>query len=274
MSQLLTRARRSHGLRLAPLLTCALLVSACGELTQANPTLNRYGAINIAAQGGTNASVPANATVIFFEAFTAAVPNSALQRTDECRFAAFDTTVTLTRGANKAGDNVNLAFGTQSVVLPYQASLLRYANPFDSPFTYASGDAAVVNIPGAAGVYPASSISVLLAEPIVPGAIALPAAGAPLVVTWNATTDATTAVILSLRYANPASGTFGNEQIFCALADDGRHELPGNALGPFLAAPGGTRSLRLTRWRTREALLDPSTVLHIATSVDSTIRIP
>ncbi len=264
----------AHGLRLAPLLAVALVVSACSELTEANPTLNRYGAINITAQGGTSAGVPANATVIFFEAFTAAVPNSALQRTDECRFAAFDTTITLARGVNKAGDNVTLAFGNTSVVLPYQASLLRYANPFDAPLRYASGDAAIVNIPGAAGVYPAASISVALAEPIVPGPITLPAAGAPLVVTWNATNDATTAVILSLRYANPSTNTFGNEQIFCALADDGRHELPGNALGPFLAAPGATRSLRLTRWRTREALLDPSTVLHIATSVDSTIRIP
>ena len=137
-----------------------------------------------------------------------------------------------------------------------------------------AGDLAVATIPGAADAYPASTISVRLAEPIVPGAVTVPAAGVVLPVTWNAGGDSTAAVILSLRYANPSNSSYGNEQIYCTLKDDGRFEIPASALGPFLAAPNSTRSLRLTRWRTREALLDAKTILHIASAVDSTVRFP
>jgi hypothetical protein len=127
-----------------------------------------------------------------------------------------------------------------------------------------------VSIPGGER-FPASNVTVKLAEPIIPGAVAIPAAGQPLVVTWNATNDATTAVRLSLRYANPASSTFANEQVFCSLRDDGRTEIPANALASFLASPNARRSLTLTRFRTNEARPGPNALLHIATTVDTTV---
>jgi len=264
----------SRQLTLTSLLLLFSAATACTKLTAADPTLNRYGAVSIVARGASATRATANATVIFFDAFSAAVPNSALQQGDQCAFAAVDTTTTLTKGLKKAGTNVSLSVGGTNLTLPYEEGLFRYANLMEAPFSYNAGDLAVATIPGAADAYPASTISVRLAEPIVPGAVTVPAAGVVLPVTWNAGGDSTAAVILSLRYANPSNSSYGNEQIYCTLKDDGRFEIPASALGPFLAAPNSTRSLRLTRWRTREALLDAKTILHIASAVDSTVRFP
>lgn len=270
--QRLTR-KPSHLRALASLLVVAS-VSACGGLTAADPTLNRYGAVSIVGHGSSATSATANATVIFFDAFSAAVPNSALQQGDQCAFAAVDTGTTVTTGIKKVGNSVGLAIGSTNLTLPFEDGLFRYANLVQSPFSYTAGDLAVATIPGAAETYPSSTISVKLAEPIVPAVPTIPAAGAVMTVTWNASNDSTAAVILSLRYANPSNTSYGNEQVYCTLKDDGRFDIPSNGLAAFLAAPNNTRSLRLTRWRTREALLDSRTILHIATSVDSTVKFP
>ncbi len=256
------------------LLFAAPMLSACTKLTESTPVLNRYGAVNITAKPTSITRATANATVIFFQSYSASVPNSATQQSDQCTFAAVDTTTTVTQGVKKAGDAVALTIGATSLSLPYDLLLFRYANPTTAPITYASGDLVQVVVAGATDVFPASNISVRLAEPMIPGAIALPASGLPLSVTWNAGSDTTSAVILSLRYANPSTSAYGNEQIFCALRDDGKYDIPASALTAFLASPNNRRSLQLTRWRTNQLLIDAHTLLHIATSVDSTVVFP
>jgi hypothetical protein len=173
----------------------------------------------------------------------------------------------------KAGASVTLSVGSGTVNMPYDDVLFRYASSELTPFTYTSGDNVQATIPGDAATFPAASIGVKLAEPLIPGIITVPTTTAPMVFTWSspAAGDTTSAIILSLRYANPATNTFANEQIYCALKDDGSHQLPTSALAAFLASPNDKRSLVMTRWRTREALLDDRTVLHIATSVDTTL---
>ena len=259
---------------IASLLAATTAAAACSKLTESNPTPNRYGAVNIKAHGASASSASANATVIFFEAFSAAVPSSVLQATDQCAYATVDTATTFTTGVKKAGDQVTLSIGTKTVNLPYESGLFRYANVATSPFNYSSGDAVVANIPGATDGFPSASISVRLAETLIPGAVAIPTPAAPLVVTWNASSDTTAAILLSLRYSNPTTSSYPNEQIFCSLKDDGKFEIPASGLTAFLAAPNASRSLRLTRWRTRESLLDPKTILHIATSIDTTVKFP
>ncbi len=259
---------------LLALLAASTSAAGCSKITEADRTANRYGAVNITARSATGGKVTANATVIFFEAFSAAVPSSVLQATDQCTYAAVDTGVTVTTGVKKGGENVTLAIAGSTVTLPFEAGLFRYANPAGAPFSYTAGDAVVANVPGASDGFPASSIGVRLAEPLLPGPVTVPAFGVNMTVTWNASTDTTAAILLSLRYANPTSSPYGNEQVFCTLKDDGRFEVPSGGLSAFLAAPNATRSLRLTRWRTRESLLDAKTILHIATAVDTTIRFP
>lgn len=265
---------RSRRLVLASVLGATAFSAACSKLTESNPLPNRYGAVNITAHGASASTASANATVIFFEAFSAAVPSSVLQATDQCAYATVDTTATFTTGVKKAGDQVTLAIGANNVSLPYEAATFRYANLLTNPFSYNSGEAVTANIPGASDGFPSSSITVRLAEPLIPGAIVVPAQGSPLSITWNASTDTTAAILLSLKYNNPTSSSYPNEQIFCALKDDGKFEIPASGLTAFLAAPNASRSLRLTRWRTRETLIDPKTILHIATSIDTTVKFP
>ena len=257
----------------ASIVIAVFLVSACASLTDSNPTTNRYASVSIKAHNAASNRATANATAIFFEAYTAAVPNSLLAQTDQCVYSAIDTGNTVTKGVNKAGASVSLGIGAGSVTLPYDDLLYRYANPAASPFSYGNGDIVQAAILGDPVVYPASSISVRLAEPIVPGVITVPTTTAPMVFTWNAPIagDTTSAIILSLRYANPATATVANEQIYCALKDDGTHQLPTSALVAFLASPNDKRSLIMTRWRTRELLIDGRTILHVATSIDTTL---
>jgi hypothetical protein len=253
----------------APLLLSAM--AACTSLTSSDVTPNRYASISIRARNSTGGRAVANATAIFFEAYTAAVPNSALQQTDQCAYSTVDTTVVVTKGVKKAGAAVTLGIGTTTVTMPYDDLYFRYANAEASPFTYGAGDVAQATIPGDAAVYPATAISVRLAEPLVPGIITVPTGTTPMAFTWNAAGDSTSAIILSLRYANPATASYANEQIYCSLKDDGFHQLPTSALAAFLASPNSKRSLVMTRWRTREASLDVRTILHIASSVDTTL---
>jgi hypothetical protein len=76
---------------------------------------------------------------------------------------------------------------------------------------------------------------------------------------------------LQLVYANPATLTVANEQLYCVLRDDGSTTLPSAALAPFLASPNAVRALRLLRWRTNELRLDERTLLHVASTNDTLI---
>ncbi len=251
----------------------ALVLGACTSLTESNPTANRYGSINVAAHNAAGGRASATATAIFFEAYAASVPNSLLSQTDQCVYSSIDTSTSPISGALKAGATVSIAVSGSTLAMPYDSTLHRYATSTTTPFGYGVGDALQVTIPGDPAVYPASTISVRSAEPLVPGVITVPTGTTPMNFSWNLplSGDTTSAIILSLRYANPSTSATANEQIFCALKDDGVHALPTSALAAFLASPNDKRSLVMTRWRTRELSLDTRTILHIATSVDTTL---
>jgi hypothetical protein len=248
----------------------AILLAGCNALSE-TVNLNQYGAVNVQARNSSSTTANATATVIFFKAITIAVPNSALQQTDQCVTTSIDNSTTTTRGETRAGSAIALSAGGNNFSLAYVDSLSRYQTPFGQPFSYKSGDVAQFTIPGETGNFPASQISVKLAEPIIPGAVTVPAANAPLSVTWNGTNDNVSAIILQLNYANPATSTVANEQIYCALRDDGAHDFPATLLTAFLASPNALRSLKVTRWRTAEVLPSRTSLLHVASSVDTTL---
>lgn len=247
------------------------MITACNALDNTAPPTNRYASFSVRAKNTTENRALASATAIIFEAFSAGVPNSALQRNDQCVYAPVDTSTAPVKGVKKAGSPATLGIGTTTVNLPYDDLLFRYATPENQPFTYTRGDVVQASIPGDPSVYPAATISVPLAEAIIPGVIRLPTGTEAMSFTWNAAIDSTSAVILSLRYANPATSPYANEQIYCSLNDDGSHLLPSTVLTAFMASPNSMRSLQLTRWRTRESFPDSRTILHIASSVDTTI---
>lgn len=261
--------------RLATMVLLAASVAGCSSLTENNlPTINRYGAVNITGRTTSATQARATATVIFFEALSVAAPSSTLQQSDDCVFSAVDTVTSETQGQNRAGTTIGFTAGATALQLAYSDALRRYATPVGEPFTYSVGEQAQITIPGATDVFPAQTISVKLAEPIVPGVLPEPVSGQPYTVTWNGTNDPTAAIILSVRYANPSTATFANEQIYCALRDDGSHTLTPAAMAAFVTSPRARRSVVLTRWRTNELQPDARTLLHVATSVDTTVVFP
>ena len=274
MSQHLARTR-SRALRtLAPLLAAggaAGVFGACTKLTEYENTTNRYGAVNISAKSTSATAATARATATFFEALTASVPNSTQQQKDICQYTVYDSLATEPRGQHKAGDAIGLAVGSSNVSLAYEDANLRYATPAAQRFSYQAGNVALATIPGLTDVFPASSISVKLAEPILPGPITVPASGSPFAITWNATNDSTAVVNISLRYRIGSGTNVAMEQIVCSARDDGAFDIPASTLEAFRTSPTNTRSISLTRFRTNLVLPDDRTVVFIGSSIDTVI---
>jgi hypothetical protein len=267
-----SRSRRRAPAVAAVAALCAVGLAACDGVNQPLPTANRYLAVNITGRHGGAGQVSAGATVIVFEAYTAAVPSSAQQQGDLCALSVLDTSVVDVRGQRQAGAAATLAVAGQTLTLPYSTLLNRYATAPNAPFVYRAGDQVLATLPGDPAVFPATSIGVRLAEPLVPGPLAAPVDGQPIAVTWNASNDPTAAVQLSLRFASTATGA--NTQLLCAVRDDGAFEIPAAALATFQVSPAATRSLKITRWRTNEAQPDARTLVHVSSSVDTIVRFP
>jgi len=255
-------------------LLCVAVMGACASVTESNSRIGNYGSITISGKPIPGNRVSASVQAVFFQGRSATAPNSALQQGDQCAYAFLDTVKTGATGSLKVGESLALTFAGTTVNMPFSQTLSRYEPVVGATLSYTVGDAASVRVPGAPGAFPASTISVQLAEPIIPGPISLPATGAPMDVTWNGTNDATAAVILSVRYGATPTATVPNEQIYCALKDDGSFQLPASGLVPFLASPSALRSVALVRWRTQEVRPDTLSLLHIVSTVDTSVRFP
>jgi hypothetical protein len=252
-----------------------LVMSGCSTVSDpADLTLLNYGAISVQATHGDNGTGKAVATAIFFAAYAASIPDSRTPA-NYCQFSTVDTTTSPVQGETFAGASLGMLFGrgagSSSATLPYDAQFKRYASTV--PNTYVTGDSVKVMVPGDTSGFPGAMISVRLAEPLAPEPFVLPPAGSPLTVRWNASPDSTTAILLSLKYANPASSPYPNEQIFCSLKDDGSEVLSAVAMGPVLASPAAMRSLQITRWRTQIATPNAASLLHIVSSIDTLIKL-
>jgi len=245
---------------------------ACAGSTEIQQTGQKYGAVNFVGKRTVAGNGSASVTFVAFEGAGVQVPNSSAQQNDQCVYASVDTSTVAARGDRSAGDAISIVVAGVTRSLPYSASELRYATPAGAPITYAAGDIAQVLVPGNGNSFPAMSGSVKLAEPIELGPLATPTSGANLTVTWNGTNDATAAVILQIKYPNPVTSTYANEQVYCALKDDGSVNIPAGLLNPFLVA-SSKRSLTLVRWRTNLVSANGAN-LHFTSSTDTTVVFP
>ncbi len=255
-------------------LLSALVLGACSSITESKTTLSNYGAITITGKSVAAGRATAKINAVFFQGLSATAPNSALQQGDQCAYAFVDTTTGAATGSLNVGQSLALTFAGRAVTMPYSSAFSRYEPLASETLTYTAGDAATIRIPGSSGTFPAATITVKLAESLDPGPLTLPTAGLPLDVTWNGTNDPTAAIILSVRYGATPTATVPNEQIYCALKDDGAFQLPASGLGAFLASPNALRSVALIRWRTQEVRPDSSSLIHVVSTVDTIVRFP
>ena len=259
--------------RIAVLLSVVAL-TACSNVTEIDTKLTNYGAVTITGKNASAGRATATINAVFFQGLAATAPNSSLQQGDQCAYAVIDSTAGGATGSLKVGESLALSVAGTSIAMPFSTAFSRYEPPTGTLLSYGAGDAATVTVPGVAGAFPAAAISVKLAEPILPGRLVIPAAGLPLDVTWNATNDPSAAIILSVRYGATPTSTVQNEQIYCALKDDGAFQVPASGLAALLASPSALRSATLIRWRTQEVRPDSSSLLHIVSTVDTIVRFP
>jgi len=248
----------------------ALLLAACGGITETPDTVDRYAALSLVSRSAPGGAARGSATLIFFRALTQAVPNSARQQADQCVISGLDTLRVPTVGERRHAATPAFTVAGAAVPLAYNDTLARYQA---AVVTYRTGDQAQLTLTNDATVFPAASVSLKLAEPLLPGPVTAPATGQPLALTWNGTGDPTASVALSLRYANPPTSPYANEQVYCLLRDDGAQELPAVLLTNFYVSPAATRSVQFSRWRTNEARPDPRSLLHVASSFDTVVTV-
>lgn len=245
-------------------------LASCLRVGAGESSLSRYGAVTISATTGGPGVARADGSAIFFEAFTASVPDSRFP-SNACRVSVVDTTTRTSRGDLKAGAQLGLSLGAgankTSATLAFNEAQMRYSAP--GLLSYSAGDSVLVSVPGDASGFPASNISVLLAEPLAPEDIVTPAPGMPMEVRWNASADQTGAFIIAIRYANPVTSTYANEQLVCSVSDTGNADISSNILESFLNSPSALRSVYLTRWRTQAVQVNDRSLLHIVSSVDT-----
>ena len=258
--------------RILGLIGVTVAIAACENLDQPPQVLRRYGSVVIEGQNTSETTVSATAKAIFFESSIASVPSSITAQNDQCTVTNVDTSAVEVLGQKNVGDALSLQVGAQTINMPWVPGGSRYDSPVGSPFVYTTGQTAQVTVPGNADVYPAGSVSVLLAEPILAPDVTV-SLTQPMIINWNASTSQTSAVLLSLRYANPGNAGYGNQQIVCQLKDDGLMELPVSSLATFLQSPPIHRSLTLTRFRTNEVNLDDRTLLHISSQTDTLVKL-
>lgn len=253
----------------------ALPLAGCFKgLTEAETTLTKFGAISVQGVSGPGGTTTATASAIFFDAYSAAIPDSRSQ-TNSCQYASVDTSHTISSGNLKAGTSLSMVIGaganTTTRDLAFDFPTYRYFNA--TPVTYKTGDSVTISIPGDATGFPANNIKVRMAEPLIPEDVTVPTGTANMTVKWNAAADTTGAIILSIKYANPASMTYANEQIICSLKDDGTEDIVGSALGAFQLSPAAMRSIKLTRWRTFAFKPSTYTLLHLVSTVDTVAKL-
>lgn len=254
---------------------CALPLTGCFKgLTEAETTLTKFGAISVQGVSGPGGTTTATANAIFFDAYSASIPDSRVQP-NSCQYALVDTSHAISSGTMKAGASLSMAIGAGSNTttrdLAFDTPNYRYFN--STPVTYTTNDSVTITIPGDVTGFPANTIKVRMAEPLIPQDVTVPTAGGNMTVKWNAAPDTTGAIIVAVRYANPATMTYANEQIICSLKDDGTEDILGSALGAFQLSPPALRSIKLTRWRTFAFKPSTYTLLHLVSTVDTIAKL-
>jgi hypothetical protein len=247
----------------------ALGVSACIDVSDPDAN-NRFGSITIRSTGSGAGPHRALPTAIFFTGSPSTLPNSAAQ-TDQC--GQFPLTLEqLVPGTLVAGEELAMRVGAQNLTLTEAPNVPRiYTMPAPGEFVYNEGDTVRVTLPGAAGGFPGSQISLRLAEAVRLGPLTQTEVGEDYPVSWQLSGDARSGIIISMRYASASSTTEANSQLLCLVRDNGSYTIPGGLLTEWYTSNPAFRSLNILRWRTNTVEVDPRSTLYIVSTIDTTV---
>lgn len=138
-----------------------------------------------------------------------------------------------------------------------------------NPILYPGTDSAVITIPGAAGGFPALTVTGATVEDFTVEPVADSAAIGGLPVRWSPATRPNTAMEISLAYSGSGSTTEMDTQVVCTLTDDGEFLVPRQYLDGWQAAGDDAqplaREVRYTRYLTSATFAGDATILLITT---------
>jgi hypothetical protein len=249
-----------------------LALSACASISDVQGN-NRYGAITINATGSFEGPFAAVPTATFFRSQPQELPNS---RTEFDQCAPFNfVPESFVPGNLEAGSAIELRVGTQTLSLTQPANLPRvYALPGGVGFPYRAGDSVRVTVPGQAGGFPAASIGLRLAEPVVVDAVQVGSETEDLPIRWQANGDANSGIIISLRFSTVAGTLAPNRQLLCTVRDNGAFTIAGGFLGEYFSSDPVSRSVNVLRWRTNAVTVDERSALYIVSTIDTSFVLP
>ena len=241
-------------LTVAALLATAAL-SAC-ELPTAGVTGNPVGVGSLTAR--TSGMTYTTRPEVTFYRVTGAVFVSTQGITDTCVQLPFgdstagapSTTPRLSAGAYVA---IKIGSRTDTLTRATGGTDPTYRTASVAGFPFTPGDSMVITVAGDPNGFPASTFRGRTAEPFVISPLIIPAAGAPIQVTWSPPGDVAAAMLISFQYAAGTSTT-RNRQLACTFLDDGAASVSAVTASPWLTATNRT----MTGQRVRTILSEVS----------------
>lgn len=255
--------RPSAGLLLASVLGAAAVT--CGDPTGATPTIP-LGLVSASIRSAEGSYV-VRPEAAFVNA-TVAPSSDSRSTLDSCLLGAYDPTQRLPEHLD-AGDSLVFTAGLETTILRPNNSfgVIRYvADPPEQAFV--PGTAVSFTIPGAAGGFPAATISsltplALTALTPIPGS---PSTTEPTTLAWEPVGDDSSRVEVLLLYAGPGSLDY-DQQIVCDWRDDGSGTIRPELLSGWIQSQA--QRAEVTRYRTQRTEIGDA-VLYLLATFDTT----
>ena len=249
-----------------PVLAAGFVV-ACEDSLSVDIPDDTWGFVQLVAArvGAEHQTLP---EAFFFRGRLGGVPNSDLVF-DSCNTVAFSPGGEL-GGVTyiDAGAEVSLTLG--SVVAPLEritSQTRTFYQPTGGALTFTPGDSVSVDVPGAVGGFPQSAVRAKTAEPFTMSDVTVPTGTEAIQLQWTPSTDASSAMIVSLRFAGEGA-TAQNRQVLCPFVDDGVDSIPFRFYDEWAA--GSQQSVVSTRLRTRYVIAPGNAILGVV----STYQVP
>lgn len=138
------------------------------------------------------------------------------------------------------------------------------------PFT--PGDTLELEIPGATGGFPGTTLAVRTAEAFTYDPIGNPAEAQPLQITWTPPPAPGAMMVFSLRFNSTGVSETPDAQLYCVFNDDGSGSVPAQLAAVWGASSQASRGIAASRVRLDEHVFDANTKVTLLSFFDRPIQ--
>lgn len=232
-----------------------LALAACvGEL----PDPERLGLVSLRAFSDSTTPVLRGSAAFYLVRGVQLLP----LQPEECTAYAYSRSGGINSGQTlNAGSAISFTVGAFSEDATRGASLDTplYTFAAGAFLNFASGDSALVSIPGAQGGFEPMSVKARLAEPFVADSLPTYVPDTPMNVTWEAATTPGSIMLVSLRFSGEPGAVEPDVEIACAFADTGSGQIPAVFVNAYGTAAPETQEHAFIRVRDRIVEFDSRT---------------